>query len=199
MAIKGKRDAIVNGQQTEQFKIHSSVLKDFIFNNNSQRTYNPGKINRTVSIRIFQKVKMPVEMEEDISKAGVTFYPESLEYIFQVEGIAKKLLLFIVFHQLNPEKNTFLFNPQIIAAFNNYCLITTGKTYNADSVKQLLRKELVGRNIILNVNRGIYMLNPMIGGCTNFSVRKTLIDKYSDMLRKKHKNPFTDFYPKYSK
>ena len=85
MAIKGKPDAIVNGQQTEQFKIHSSVLKDFIFNSNSQRTYNPGKINRTVSIRVFQKVKMPVEMEEDISKAGVTFYPESLEYIFQVE------------------------------------------------------------------------------------------------------------------
>lgn len=199
MAIKGKQDVIAAGRMTEQFKAHKSVLNDFTFNKNAQRTFGAGKISRTIYIRDSGGIKIPEGMEEKISRTGVTFYPESLEYIFQVDGIAKKLLMFIVFHQLNPQKNTFLFNPQIIAAFNNYCMVTTGKTYKASTVQQLLRKGLVERNIIVNVSKGKYMLNPMIGGCTTFAVRRTLIAEYNDLLIRKRKNTFTGFYPKYSK
>ncbi|MCX6314984.1 MAG: hypothetical protein NTX08_09655 [Sphingobacteriales bacterium] len=170
MAIKGKQDVIAAGRMTEQFKAHKSVLNDFTFNKNAQRTFGAGKISRTIYIRDSGGIKIPEGMEE-----------------------------FIVFHQLNPQKNTFLFNPQIIAAFNNYCMVTTGKTYKASTVQQLLRKGLVERNIIVNVSKGKYMLNPMIGGCTTFAVRRTLIAEYNDLLIRKRKNTFTGFYPKYSK
>ena len=199
MAIKGRQQAVAAGQMTKQFIIHSNVLKDVTFNKHAERTYTAGKVSRTVSIRDSGGFKMVDEMDEKISRTGVIFYPESLEYIFEVEGIAKKLLMFIAFHLLNPRKNTFLFNPQTLAAFNNYSAITTNKTYKSSTVQQLLRKELVERNIVVNVSTGQYMLNPMIGGCNTFAIRRTLIAEYSDLLIKKGKNTFADFYPKYSK
>lgn len=188
---------IVAGQLTKQANIHAGILKDFTLNINSDRSYGYNKVERTVAIKLSGTTKIPKRAEEKVASTGVVLYPEFVEYIFHLEGVGKKLLMFIIFHQLNPQKNTFLFNTQVVATFNRYCMAVTGATYKEETAKQALRKELVARNIVINVEKGKYMLNPMVGGCNNFQLRRTLIAEYSNLLIQKGKDPFTDFYPKY--
>ena len=184
---------------TNKSAAHNAISTDFTFNKNTNRKYDFGKVKRTVSIRQSGGINIPVEVEEKISKNGMVLYPEFLEYIFQVEGIAKKLLLYIIFYELSPQNNTFNFNPQIIAGFNSYCKATTGKTYSASTVRQALRKQLVGRNLLLSGKRGEYILNPMVGGSSTYRIRRTLISDYSDLLLKKGKDPNQYFYPVFKK
>lgn len=75
-----------------------------------------------------------------------------------------------------------------MANFNRYCVTATGTAYKVQTVQQALRKELVARNLIMSVKRGVYMLNPMIGGCNTFQLRKTLIADYSYILVTKGKD-----------
>jgi len=178
-------------------KAHDAIMRDFTLNKNSDRSFGYGKARRIVSIQRSGSIRMPKWMEEKVSSSGVMLYPEFAEYAFQVEGVAKKLLLFIIFHLVNPRKNTFLFNAHVIAGFNRYSTAIAGITYTMGTVKQALRKELVARNLVANVSKGKYMLNPMIGGCSTMLLRKTLIAEYSSLLVNKGKDPIAGFYPKY--
>jgi hypothetical protein len=185
------------GSMAKPASTHATIMKDFTLNKQSDRSFGYGKVRRVVSIQRSGTVLLPKHTEEQITSNGVVLYPEFLEYIFLVEGVAKKLLLFIIFHQLNPQKNTFLFNVQVVANFKRYCNAISNIAYKDETIKQALRKELVDRNIVMNVTRGNYMLNPMVGGCNTMQLRRTLIAEYSNLLIQKGKDPIADFYPKY--
>lgn len=182
---------------TKQGNTHADILNDFTFNSNSDRNYKFGKVRRITSIHSSGGFKIPKSVDEKVASNGVVLYPEFLEYVFRVEGVAKKLLMFIIFYQLNPQKNTFLFNVQVVGNFNRYCMAISGENYKDETVKQAVRKELVARNLMMNVSKGTYMLNPMVGGCNSFQLRRTLIAEYSRLLIAKGKDPIADFYPKY--
>jgi hypothetical protein len=177
--------------------IHKEVFKGFTCNKNLPRHYKYDKVRRTVSSRNDKGTNLLEYTEERVTKNGITFYPELLEYIFYLEGIPKKLFLFLVFYYVNPKTNEFLFNPHTIKDFNNFCDVTGQKTHTETSVKQAL-EALKKTNIVVSRNRGIYMLNPVIAGGESHDARKRLIIQYSNLLSSKNKDVIIDFYPVYN-
>ena len=91
----------------------------------------------------------------------------------------------------------FIFNDQVIAEFQGYdvIMVRDAKSYTTGVVRSAIRK-LVGYNIIINVKRERYMLNPMIAGGTSALDRRRLIGVYANILVGKGKNGITDFFPR---
>jgi hypothetical protein len=175
---------------------HKEILRDFTFNKSlSECNYNLGKARRMVSQKVFPGgIKIPLNVDEKVSKNGILIHPELLEFIFQLDGIPKKLLLYLMFYCVKSRTNKFLFNTLVVSDFNKYSLVVTEKVYSKSNVLQGLRR-LVKLNIIQNVKKGSYMLNPLIG-TGSWNNRRILISEYSTLLHNKGKDPMIDFYPK---
>jgi hypothetical protein len=176
---------------------HQKILQDFTFNKNiTGGKYALAKFDRVISYRQSDNVTMPETAEEKVSKNGVVLYPELMEYIFHLEGLPKRLLLFIIYYYVDFTTNQFLFNHQVIKDFNRYSQVMSGKGHPDRVVKDSIRA-LVEMNIVLNMKKGVYMLNPMIAGGKSFDTRRVSIKEYSKLLVDKGKDPVIDFYPKY--
>ncbi len=181
----------------EIIKVHQELLKNYMFNKNTTgTTFTPAKFNRTVSYTTADNITIPETTEEKISKNGIVFYPEFLEFIFFIEGVPKRLLLFLIYYYVNPKSNHFLFNKHVLNDFNRYCKIISGKDHPDKSVELGLR-DLVSFNTIQNIKRGTYMLNPTIACSGSHDMRRNLINQYSVLLVTKQKDPVIDFYPRY--
>ncbi len=174
---------------------HKEILHDFTFNTLSEHQYSYGRARRMISQKVSPKgIKIPKTIDEKVSKSGITVYPELLEFIFQVDGIYKKLLFYLMFYCVKSATNRFIFNSQIVSDFNKFCSTVSGKAHKPDIVMQGLRR-LVKLNLIQNEKKGIYMLNPLIG-IGFWKNKRVLISQYSTLLYKKGKDPMITFYPK---
>ena len=134
--------------------------------------------------------------KEYVSDTGRKIYPEFIEYCYLLEGCQKKLLFYLIFHHVESKTGEFIFNDQIIAEFRNYNeIITNGGKNNSTGVVKSACRKLVKSNIIVNINRGKYMLNPMIMSGSNAYQRRSLMNTYTGMLLKKKKDSSNNFFP----
>jgi hypothetical protein len=179
----------------DMYRAHAAVQRAFTFNSHFIE-YDKIKIERTVSFTKAGTTRQLELAEESFANAAIQLFPESAEYLFHVEGIAKKLFLFLLIHYVNPRTNQFLYNAQVASDFNNYNVLLGGKHVSDSNISQSLRK-LVKGNIIQNIERGKYMLNPVIAGGMSLNGRRTLIQEYSQLLISKGKDPLLHFYPTY--
>lgn len=97
-----------------------------------------------------------------------------------------------MFHQFNIETGSFPFNRSVSAEFVDYCFQIEGKKYNSSVVTKALNT-LVKYNLILNISKGVYLFNPVVIGGVSFSIRKQLIETYSNYLVQKGKDPVQHF------
>jgi hypothetical protein len=87
----------------EIIKVHQELLKNYTFNKNTSGIkYTPATFNCTVSYTTADNITIPETTREKISKNGIEFYPEFLEYVFFLEGVPKRLLLFLIYYYVNP-------------------------------------------------------------------------------------------------
>jgi hypothetical protein len=175
------------------YRAHVAIQKEFTFNSNFIE-YDKITIERTVSFNKAGNTRQLELAEERFSNSAIQLFPESAEYLFPIEGIAKKLFFFLLVHYVHPRTNVFLFNVQVASDFNAYNALLGGKKISDSNLSQGLRK-LVKGNIIQNIERGKYMLNPVIAGGMSVNGRRTLIQEYSQLLIMKRKDPIMDFYP----
>ena len=100
---------------------HNKILNEFTFNESLTSSYTPRKkLSRVRSSYIDEGVVMLEWQDEMVSNTGRIIYPEFMEYSYFVEGCAKKLLYYLVFHHVDVTTCEFLFNDQIVYEFNCY-------------------------------------------------------------------------------
>ena len=174
---------------------HDIFAKNFIFSGNLP--YRHARHKRTTGIRVSDGVNLPTKEELRYSVSGITIHPEFLPYFFEIPGgCPQKLLLYLVFHVVNPNTCRFPFNEHICQEFINYCeAINPASIYRIGVVKQAMRS-LVKANLAISLSRKHYMLNPLILS-TSRTTRWTLINEYTQALIKKGKSADGNFFPIY--
>jgi hypothetical protein len=125
---------------------------------------------------------------------AITLYPESLAYLFTLEGCAKKLFLYLLFIHADRQTGEVRFNDSIIDEFTEFCEIF-GVVYKLDSIKQAI-KELRDKNILLNIRKGMNLINPMITSKSD-ALRNSAIKSYCFEIVKEGNDPYDDFFPTY--
>ncbi|RYY39020.1 MAG: hypothetical protein EOO08_12145 [Chitinophagaceae bacterium] len=183
---------IIEETTDSSWSAHQKLLKNFTFNNNLPRFYKSIRVRRVVSARKSEGVVLPEHNQETVSKTGIVFYPEALEYLFFLEGIPKKLFLFLTFYYASPKTNLFRYNAHTVTDFNAFCSDMNSNIPSPHTTKQAL-ETLKGRNILLNKQKGLYMINPLIAASP--LLRRDLIGEYSNLLLKKKRDIINDFYP----
>jgi hypothetical protein len=136
---------------------------------------------------------------EDLRVLNKAFpiYPEALAYLFKVEGCTKQLFMYLLIFHVDRGTGEFKFNASIVKEFLDLCKLF-GESYKEDSVKQAM-KNLRKMNVVLNLKRGLNMVNPMITGGNNEKARQSLIKEYGFQLLQEGKDVINDFYPRYKK
>lgn len=179
---------------------HGIVGRNVIFNSSSNVNYKVGKHSITMSSSKYmdgEEEFVTLDRKEfKFSKTGLTLLPEFLPfYMTMKEGCAKKLLMYILFHELEMKTCTFPFDDHVIVQFNNYCKLVNAPTYKEDVVKQAIR-DIVDANLAISVKRKSYMINPIIVSIGSKS-RWSLINAYLVKLKDKGKEIDDSFFPKY--
>lgn len=191
MSVKKKKDTC---------KIHSSFLSELSKSVSGRASARYKKITflKTIAVKRKSGVNFPDLSKESFLRPSIKIQPEALSFLFFLGGCSKNLLLYILV-QIHDEKTGYYsFNISIINDFINFCSKHFEVSYSADTVKQEHRK-LVKSNATMNVKVGTYFLNPLIVGGSNEAERRSLIREYTDLLRRKKKDPVAGIYPTYEK
>jgi hypothetical protein len=167
------------------------------FQEHAKRTYRfkRKKMKRTMDA-VEEGILLLMKYEDQFLEPKVSLHPEFIAYTFHLEGVPRKLLMYIIFYELNTSNCRFILNAQMIYRFHEFCAMFGGKRHPDQVVKQA-QKRLVKMNIMTSVERGEYMLNPLIAGGSTESRRRELINQYSMHLIEKGKDTSSDFYPVY--
>lgn len=153
-------------------------------------------MNRTVGYtQVEDGFVSPTTVSENLLLGKVSLNPEAAAFLFSLEGCRKRLLLYILFFELDTSNLLFKVNSQVIQSFQEYCLL-----FRVDYQKNIIMKalrELVEQNVITNISRGNYMLNPLVTGGTKTATQRQLIADYSKILIDKSKDAEKLFHPRY--
>lgn len=127
---------------------------------------------------------------------SISLAPEFLAYSFHLSGISTKLLLYILFFEMDNHSFCFHIVPPLIQQFQKFCFLFEEKTFSDVAFTQAL-KNLERAHALLRLDKEVMMINPMIIGGLSRLKRKRLIKEYSLHLAEKGFDASTDFYPIY--
>jgi hypothetical protein len=139
-----------------------------------------------------------INVSEEYLTPIVKFNNEAIPFLFHINGCAKNFLLFIAVYLLDVETGNYKVNAHIYKLFMEYAFDVFGETYKLDTIKQCHR-ELVEKNMICNVETGIYKINPLIISMGGDTKKRQLFHDYTELLISKGKDPVEDFYPLFKK
>jgi hypothetical protein len=127
----------------------------------------------------------------------IKFHPEAISFLYHLEGVSKKLLLFIIGFLLDPENNEFLWNPTTKEQFIAYCNLF-GDKYTPTTIDSAI-KTLGKSNCVISLRRTKYMLNPLIITDKATRSRNFILAKYNLQIFNKGLDQNANYYPKYEK
>jgi hypothetical protein len=181
-------------------EIHASFLSELSksVSGKGSAKYKKHSFEKTIGISKKPGLNFPIKSKENFLKPGIKIQPEAFSFLFFLGGCSKNLLLYILVQMHDDRTGHYSFTISNINDFINFCSNHFEVSYSIDTVKQEHRK-LVKSNVTLNVNRGTYFLNPLIAGGNNEAERRSLIREYTDLLRRKKKDPVAGIYPTYEK
>lgn len=183
-----------------QIKVrHSKMQTDLMFNSKRDKSYRYKNIQRVTDKQIDKAgFVTPIRSSEKVSASGIPFFPELLNYLIELDGCPKNLFLYLVLYCMKPESNEFIWNQQVIDDFNKTMLSCSNGniSYSPATIKRGIRT-LVDMNLIINVKRKTYKINPLAICHNNQSRRATLINEYSNIIINNGKDCEADFYPTY--
>lgn len=158
--------------------------------------YISSKMNRNIAYKEGSDgIKVPVTKQELLLENKVHLHPESVAFLFHIEGCPRKLLMYIIYFELDVSSCMFKFNAQTIQSFKSYCMLF-GAGYETSVIKKAIR-ELVAANTVCNDSRGKYMVNPLLIGGKTQDTRRELIHKYDSLNLRKKRDPVMQLYPVY--
>ncbi|RPD51414.1 hypothetical protein [Paracnuella aquatica] len=169
---------------------------DFIQFSTREDRYRRKVSSRPVDTMRKDGINLPVQQREYLLEPRLHVGPEFFAYTFHLEGLPRQLLAYLMVHEVDYNTGKFRFDDQVIHRFGEYCELF-GKPCKEGVVRSGIRK-LVEMNIVVNISRGRYMINPLLGVGTTEAVRREQIKAYTRQLVAKGKDPHDHFYPVYT-
>jgi hypothetical protein len=139
-----------------------------------------------------------VNADDRLITPTIKLHPESVAFLFHLNGCAKNLAFYIVMLELNHNTGEYYFNALIKERFKAYAESLFGEKYKPDTINQAHR-DLVNSNLVLNISTHLYLVNPLFAGGGSDAGRILLTKKYTELLKLKSKDALTGIYPKYFK
>lgn len=160
--------------------------------------FSVGTTSRAMRHKIdTEKIVIPELKTDSLLEKAVSLHPEAAAFLFHMEGCPRKLLMYLMFFEVDLDTCLFRFNASVIKSFADYCMMF-GPAY-ADKVVKKAIGQLTRRNAILSTARGTYMVNPLLYGGKVPATRRELINKYGSLLIKKRKEVVKYCYPIYTR
>ena len=135
-------------------------------------------------------------IEDFTAQNRVTIHPEFLAFTYQLYGVSRKLILYIIFYEMNNDNCCFIMDFEMIKRFRQFSALL-GEMEESDKAIIQATRSLVRKNTMVLVGGKEYMLNPLIAGGANENRRRKMIDAYSFILKRKGMDIAIDFYPRY--
>jgi hypothetical protein len=139
-----------------------------------------------------------VNVDDRLVTPTIKLHPESVAFMFHLNGCAKNLALYIVMLELNHNTGEYHFNALVKEKFKLYAEGFFGEKYKTETISQAHR-DLVNANLVLNISTHLYIVNPLFAGGGSDTGRRILTKKYTELLKAKSKDALTGIYPKYFK
>ncbi|MGZ3854391.1 MAG: hypothetical protein ACXVBX_16465 [Flavisolibacter sp.] len=136
-------------------------------------------------------------IEDYTSQTKVSVHPEFVVFAYHLYGVSRKLLMYIIFFEMNNDNGRFMLTTEMMQRFRRFSALF-GEKDESDSAIMQARRNLVRKNTMIQVGEEEYMLNPLIAGGSNENKRRKMIDAYSAFLKNKGLDTAIDFYPRYS-
>jgi hypothetical protein len=135
-------------------------------------------------------------IQDFTAQTKVSVHPEFVAFAFHLFGLSRRLLLYIIFYEMNNDNCRFSIDSTLMQRFSKFSALFGEQVDDAKEIQQAIRN-LVRKNTMILVGDNHYMLNPLIAGGSNENKRRKLIDNYSMLLKNKGLDTSLDFYPRY--
>jgi hypothetical protein len=135
-------------------------------------------------------------LEDYTAQSKISLHPEFVAYAFHLYGLSRKLFMYIIFYELDNDSCKITIDKTAMHRFREFCFLF-GEEEESDKTIQQAIRSLIRKNIMIALNSGGYMLNPLIAGGSNENKRRKLIDTYSELLVRKGLDTSVHFYPRY--
>jgi hypothetical protein len=135
-------------------------------------------------------------LEDYMAQSKISLHPEFIAYAFHLYGLSRKLFMYIIFYELDNDSCRFIIDKTAMHRFRGFCFLF-GEEEEPDKTIQQAIRSLIRKNIMIALDSGEYMLNPLIAGGSNENKRRKLIDIYSELLERKGLDTSVHFYPRY--
>lgn len=169
--------------------------KHFISNSTKEGRYGYKKVERlTGEFDAGDGIRLLQRSHEKLLDKKVSLYPEYIAYTIGLEGCPRQLLDYLLFYELR-EDGRYRFNKQTIGRFQRFVSSLGARQYTESTIKKAHRT-LVDMNLTLNVDRGVYMMNPMVYDPGSQDLRRMRINEYSRHLLDDGKDTTLQFYPR---
>jgi hypothetical protein len=135
-------------------------------------------------------------IQDFTAQTKVSVHPEFVAFAFHLFGLSRRLLLYIIFYEMNNDNCRFSIDFTLMQRFSKFSALFGEQVDDEKEIQQAIRN-LVRKNTMILVGDNHYMLNPLIAGGSNENKRRKLIDNYSMLLKNKGLDTSLDFYPRY--
>jgi hypothetical protein len=139
-----------------------------------------------------------VNVDDRIVTPTMKLHPESVAFMFHLNGCAKNIAFYLVMLELNHNTGEYQYNALIRDKFKTYAEKFFGVKYESTTIDQSHR-DLVTANLVLNISTHLYIMNPLFAGGGSDIGRIMISKKYTELLKLKSKDPVLGIYPKYFK
>lgn len=150
------------------------------------------------TVKIDEEFTDIVNVDDRLVTPTIKLHPESVAFLFHLNGCSKNLAFYILMYELNHNTGEYHFNALVKEKFKTYAECLFGEKYKIDTINQAHR-DLVKANLVLNISTHLYIVNPLFAGGGSDAGRMLLTKKYTELLKLKSKDALTGIYPKYFK
>jgi hypothetical protein len=141
-------------------------------------------------------VLMLLGLEDYTAQSKISLHPEFVAYAFHLYGLSRKLFMYVIFYEMDNDSCRITIDDNSKHSFREFCFLF-GEEEQCDKTIQQAVRSLIRKNIMIALDSGDYMLNPLIAGGANENKRRKLINIYSQLLERKGLDTSVHFYPKY--
>src|SRR5438874_2314639 len=111
--------------------------KSFIEHARKTQRFKSAKITRAVD-KANHQVLATLGLEDQPLQSMISIYPEFIAYTYNLYGFSRKLLMYIIFYELDKDTCRFLAGAQMMKRFHNFCFLFAEETEAEKNVLQAI-------------------------------------------------------------
>lgn len=113
-----------------------------------------------------------------------------IDYTYNLSRLANRFLWYLLTYEVDYSTNQFMFNKKTKHDWKGYCMIREladeESMYSERSLQNTMT-ELKDNNIVINIRKSVYMINPMLVFKGGFYEQNKMVNQYAELIINKGK------------